>query len=257
MGERAALTRLRREYSNIQSEKIPHIFARPTEKNLLVWHYVLHDLPAESPYCGGVYWGRLVFPKEYPLRPPAIYMNTPSGRFETNTRLCLSMSDFHPESWNPSWRIESILLGLVSFMLDTSEPRTTGGVHTSAQRRCEFAMASFAFNHNSSEFRELFPEFCDESRRHPSGGYFLGETPPAFAQAVAAAPVIPVVTGARAGVGPRRVFGVAGAQAAAPAVEGAPRQEAPLGVPAALLALSVLILLVSCVGLLVTRGGGK
>lgn len=33
---------------------------------------------------------------EYPFKPPAIMMLTPSGRFATGTRLCLSMSDFHP-----------------------------------------------------------------------------------------------------------------------------------------------------------------
>ena len=40
----------------------------------------------------------------------------PSGRFETNTRICLSMSDFHAEMWNPGWNVETILIGLLSFM---------------------------------------------------------------------------------------------------------------------------------------------
>ena len=163
MSEKAALTRLRREYSIIQqSPKTPHIVARPEEQNMLVWHFVLHDLPPETPYCGGIYEGKLVFPQEYPLKPPAIMMITPSGRFEVNTRLCLSMSDFHPESWNPSWRIESILVGLVSFMLDPSEPRTLGGLHTSEAKRRELASASFAFNVARPEFRKLFPEFCEK-----------------------------------------------------------------------------------------------
>lgn len=250
MGERAALTRLRREYSNIQNEKIPHIVARPTEKNMLVWHFVLHDLPSETPYCGGVYWGRLVFPKEYPLKPPAIYMNTPSGRFETNTRLCLSMSDFHPESWNPSWRIESILLGLVSFMLDATEPRTTGGVHTSPQRRREYAMVSFGYNQNNAEFRELFPEFCDEARRLPCGAFFLGEPPTAFLRQVAA------TAGPAAEVARPNGLAAPAAPAAAQAGDGG-RQDGPLGMPAALLALSVFVLIVSCFGLLVARNGGS
>mmetsp|Transcript_70958 Transcript_70958/g.154186 ORF Transcript_70958/g.154186 Transcript_70958/m.154186 type:complete len:242 (+) Transcript_70958:60-785(+) len=184
MGERAAVTRLRREYGHILEQKIPHIVAKPTEKNLLVWFYVLHDLPAETPYVGGVYWGRLVFPREYPLKPPSIYMLTPSGRFETNSRLCLSMSDFHPESWNPSWRIESILLGLVSFMLDTAEPRTTGGLHSSFAYRQGLAKASFEYNRGHAEFRELFPEFCDEAKLHPSGAFFLAEPEPAALKAL-------------------------------------------------------------------------
>ena len=114
MSEKIALSRLRREHKSILQEAIPNVVARPLENNLLVWHFVLHNLPPETPYAGGVYWGKLVFPQEYPLKPPSIFMMTPSGRFEVNTRLCLSMSDFHPESWNPSWRIESILTGLAS-----------------------------------------------------------------------------------------------------------------------------------------------
>ncbi|CAK0801673.1 unnamed protein product [Prorocentrum cordatum] len=92
MWDKAALTRLCREYANIQNEQIPHVGARPLETNMLEWHYVLQDLPPETPYSGGVYWGKLKFPEEYPLKPPAIYMFTPSGQFHTNTRLCLSMS---------------------------------------------------------------------------------------------------------------------------------------------------------------------
>lgn len=195
MGEKGALTRLRRECSHIQSEKIPHVVARPTEKNMLIWYYVLHDLPLESPYAGGVYWGKLVFPKEYPLKPPAIYMMTPSGRFDTNTRLCLSMSDFHPESWNPSWRIESILIGLVSFMLDTKEPRTTGGMRVSTSKRRAYAKKSFDYNRTHTEFEENFPEFCDESKYHAVCGFFL-EGPPdnlpaSFEDTRTAAPVQP------------------------------------------------------------------
>lgn len=36
---------------------------------------------------GGFYHGKLIFPKEYPFRPPRIIMITPNGRFQTNTRL--------------------------------------------------------------------------------------------------------------------------------------------------------------------------
>lgn len=242
MSERAALTRLRREYSNIQADKIPHIVARPTEKDMLVWHYVLHDLPTESPYAGGVYWGKLQFPKEYPLKPPAIFMLTPSGRFETNTRLCLSMSDFHPESWNPSWRIESILLGLVSFMLDATEPRTTGGVHATPTQRREFAKGSFDYNRGSADFRELFPEFCNEEKLHPAGGFFLNEPPPAAAlQALAETRDPRQRAGAHAQAGP-----------GAPAADNAGGRG---GLPATAIIVSLVVLAVSCLTFYVARAG--
>ena len=43
-------------------------------------------------------------------------MMTPTGRFKTDTRLCLSMSDYHPETWSSSWQIRTVVLGLLSFM---------------------------------------------------------------------------------------------------------------------------------------------
>ena len=65
-----------------------------------------------SPYAGGIYHGVLLFPKEYPLRPPGVKLLTKNGRFHINRRLCLSMSDFHPESWNPMWSIGYVLCSL-------------------------------------------------------------------------------------------------------------------------------------------------
>ena len=54
--------------------------------------YTNEILHVSSPYAGGVYKGKLVFPSEFPFKPPAIYMSTPNGRFKTDMRLCLSIS---------------------------------------------------------------------------------------------------------------------------------------------------------------------
>ena len=35
---------------------------------------------------GGYYHGKLVFPKDFPFKPPRIFMITPNGRFKVNTR---------------------------------------------------------------------------------------------------------------------------------------------------------------------------
>jgi ubiquitin-conjugating enzyme E2 J2 len=60
-------------------------------------------------------------------------MHTPSGRFQCSTRLCLSISDFHPKSFNPAWEVSTILIGLLSFM--TSEEITTGSVSATPEYR--------------------------------------------------------------------------------------------------------------------------
>lgn len=87
-------------------------FKEPLPSNILEWHYVIEG-PKDSPYYGGFYHGALIFTKEFPFKPPSIYMYTPNGRFKPNKRLCLSISDFHPDSWNPAWSVSTILTGLL------------------------------------------------------------------------------------------------------------------------------------------------
>ena len=123
---------LTREYATIQANPPPYIIAHPSESNILEWHYILTGPPA-TPYENGQYWGTLLFPPNYPFAPPSIRMHTPSGRFQPSTRLCLSISDFHPKSFNPAWEVSTILIGLMSFM--TSDEMTTGSVRASENER--------------------------------------------------------------------------------------------------------------------------
>jgi len=135
----------------------PHIHVSCDEANMLAWNYLLEG-PADTPYEGGWYWGKLKFPKEYPHRPPSILMLTPSGRFETNTRLCLSMTDFHPESWNPFWCLSTVLKGLLSFMCEESD--TAGAIRPPApnEERRRLALASLGWNKAQADFMKAFPE---------------------------------------------------------------------------------------------------
>lgn len=134
----------------------------PREANILEWHYVIFG-PKGSPYEGGYYHGIVRFPPDYPFRPPSIQMQTPNGRFKTNTRLCLSMSDFHPESWNPLWSVSTILMGLHSFMLE--ETPTQGSMVTTSEMKRKLAMESLEYNIKSSMFCEQFPELVEHHKK--------------------------------------------------------------------------------------------
>ena len=96
----------------------PNVHAYPLESNILEWHFVITG--SQEPYLHGKYHGILEFPPDFPMKPPSIRMLTPSGRFETNTRICMTMSDFHAESWNPAWTVQAILIGVQSFMYEES-----------------------------------------------------------------------------------------------------------------------------------------
>eukprot|EP00750_Incisomonas_marina_P003276 INCI13042.3.p1 GENE.INCI13042.3~~INCI13042.3.p1 ORF type:complete len:1029 (-),score=161.50 INCI13042.3:433-3519(-) len=145
--------RLMKEYMRIARKPIPNVEARPLETNILEWHFVLHG--TDGPYAGGKYHGMLEFPVSFPMKPPAIKMLTPSGRFETNTRICLSMSDFHAEMWNPGWNVETILIGLLSFMYEES-PNAIGSLQDTDENRRKFAQQSEEFNMRNEIYVELF-----------------------------------------------------------------------------------------------------
>lgn len=86
-----AVSRMKQDYMRLKRDPLPYITAEPLPNNILEWHYVVKG-PEDSPYYGGYYHGTLLFPREFPFKPPSIYMLTPNGRFKTNTRLCLSIS---------------------------------------------------------------------------------------------------------------------------------------------------------------------
>ncbi|PSR96227.1 Ubiquitin-conjugating enzyme like [Actinidia chinensis var. chinensis] len=159
MAEKACVKRLQKEYRSLCKEPVSHVTARPSPNDILEWHYVLEGSEG-TPFAGGYYYGKIKFPPEYPFKPPGISMTTPNGRFMSQKKICLSMSDFHPESWNPMWSVSSILTGLLSFMMDSSP--TTGSVTTTVAEKQRLAKSSLAFNCKNSTFRKMFPEYVEK-----------------------------------------------------------------------------------------------
>lgn len=71
-------------------------------------------------------------------------------------RLCLSISDFHPDTWNPAWSVSTILTGLLSFMLEDTP--TMGSIATSTYEKHIMARDSAEFNLKDEIFVDLFPD---------------------------------------------------------------------------------------------------
>ena len=78
----SGVTRLQKEYKQLAlSNSVQNFIAIPDSKNIFEWHFVVFGI-LDSPYEGGYYHGKLLFPNEYPMKPPGIMMITPTGRFE-------------------------------------------------------------------------------------------------------------------------------------------------------------------------------
>ena len=67
-------------------------------------------------------------------------MLTPSGRFVCGVDICLSASNYHPETWSPRWTVISLVNALRLHMLTTANE--IGGVNASEERRREYAQES-------------------------------------------------------------------------------------------------------------------
>ncbi|CED84691.1 ubc-like protein [Phaffia rhodozyma] len=157
MASPAARKRLGKEYTLMQKTPPPFVWAVPDEKNILNWHFILRG-PPDTPYAGGEYYGMVMFPGDYPFKPPDIKMITPSGRFKPETKICTSMTSFHPSTWNPAWSVATILTGLLSFML--SDEITTGSISTTNAERVSLAEKSHAWNLSNKKFKDMFPDYC-------------------------------------------------------------------------------------------------
>jgi ubiquitin-conjugating enzyme E2 J1 len=89
-----------------------------------------------------MYHGRISLPPTYPLKPPNFRFLTPSGRFEVNREICLSISGFHEETWMPAWGVRTALTALRSFMAEKGSAGQVGGLEAPADIRKRLAKES-------------------------------------------------------------------------------------------------------------------
>jgi len=138
-----AVKRLMREAKEL-SEATSDYYAQPLSDNLFEWHFTVRG-PSDTEFDGGVYHGRIILPPEYPMKPPNIIILTPNGRFETGKKICLSISGYHPETWQPSWSIRTALLAIIGFM-PTPGQGTIGSLDYPPEERKKLAKKSTSFS---------------------------------------------------------------------------------------------------------------
>ena len=117
-----------------------------------------HNQITGTAFEGGIYHGRILLPVEYPFKPPNFMLLTPNGRFETLTKICLSITSYHAEHWQPSWSVRTALTAIRAFMVTPSEG-ALGGIDFSEEQRRELAEKSRAkevnFTFGSEKRREV------------------------------------------------------------------------------------------------------
>ncbi|KAF9693050.1 hypothetical protein EKO04_009053 [Ascochyta lentis] len=135
------IKRILKEASELSISPSQDYHAEPLEDNIFEWHFTIRGPPAPSAYAGGIYHGRIILPPQYPLRPPSFRFLTPTGRFEVNREICLSISGHHEETWQPAWGVRTALVAIRSFM-DTDAKGQLGGIECSKDARERMARDS-------------------------------------------------------------------------------------------------------------------
>ncbi|KAF3009968.1 hypothetical protein E8E13_011262 [Curvularia kusanoi] len=135
------IKRILKEASELSVSPSSDYHAEPLEDNIFEWHFTIKGPEAPSAYAGGIYHGRIILPPQYPLRPPNFRFLTPTGRFEVNREICLSISGHHEETWQPAWGVRTALVAIRSFM-DTDAKGQLGGIECSRDARERMARDS-------------------------------------------------------------------------------------------------------------------
>lgn len=150
MVESPSVRRITVELADQARHPSTHFVAGPVTNDIFDWHFTLKG-PSDTPFQDGLYHGRLILPVQYPHKPPKFIMLTvlitqPNGRFETNKEICMSMSSYHPDTWQPAWTskshaVRTMLEGLVSF-LPEENASGIGAINSSPEARRKYAEAS-------------------------------------------------------------------------------------------------------------------
>ena len=114
-----ALKRLQKELTEIQKDTPVNCSAGPCNNDLLNWEATIIG-PTETPYEGGIFKLKILFPADYPFKPPKITFETPiyHPNINANGGICL---DILKDQWSPALNITKVLLSICS-LLDEPNP---------------------------------------------------------------------------------------------------------------------------------------
>jgi len=112
-----SINRIRKELEELKKDPPSNCSAGPTLENLYTWEGQIIG-PEDTPYYGGIFRLEIVFPPNYPFKPPKIKFLTRIFHPNVNRfgNICLDILD---RQWSPALTISKVLLSISSLL---SEP---------------------------------------------------------------------------------------------------------------------------------------
>lgn len=111
-----ALRRIQKELADLQKDPPSNCSAGPIGDDMFKWEGVIMG-PADCPYQGGVFKLQILFPVDYPFKPPNVQFLTKIYHPNINPTglICL---DILKQQWSPALTISKVLLSITSLLTD-------------------------------------------------------------------------------------------------------------------------------------------
>ena len=111
------IQRIQKEFVELIKSPLDYASAGPiSEADMTKWSATLSG-PEDSPYQGGVFKLSIVFPREYPYKPPKCRFVTKifHSNISGSGQICL---DILKDQWSPVLTIPKVLLSILSLLTD-------------------------------------------------------------------------------------------------------------------------------------------
>ncbi|CAI0628539.1 unnamed protein product [Linum tenue] len=121
--------RIQREITEFSMDPPPDCSAGPKGDNLYHWVSTIIG-PSGTPYQGGIFFLDIIFPSDYPFKPPKVAFKTRIYHCNVDSAGNLSM-DILKDSWSPALTITKVLLAVRSIFTnpDPYNPQIPGIAH--------------------------------------------------------------------------------------------------------------------------------
>ena len=148
--------RLNGELKILENENnISYITSYQDDENILLFYFLIYG-QYDTDYKGGQYIGKIILSNNYPFSPPDFIFLTPNGRFEVNRKICLSITGFHSNEWNPTITISGMLVQLYT-VFEKDIDVGIAHIKSSKNERCALANKSIEFN--STKLPHIYSKF--------------------------------------------------------------------------------------------------
>ncbi|KAF8531653.1 ubiquitin-conjugating enzyme [Gautieria morchelliformis] len=102
-----ALRRIQKEFVAVKNNPIPGLSVEPKEDNMLDWTCHI-KAASDSPYKGGTFHFKLIFPDNFPFKPPSVTFMTKIYHpgFDEEGHICVPILR---DQWKPTVTVSTIL----------------------------------------------------------------------------------------------------------------------------------------------------